>query len=275
MALRGAAAGVALLFVTWFAAFHVGIVERADHSILLGFAGLHRPRVDQITNFVADLCDPRPYVFLAAIPVVVALVRRRPRVAVTVGLIMLAANMTTQLLKPLLATPRWSPLVGPASWPSGHATAAMSLVLCAVIVAPPRRRPLVGAAMAVFAIAVCFSFLELGWHYPTDVLGGFLVATTWTLLGAAALYWLEARWPARRRGSGAPGGAQVSIAEALAPVGLLVLGGVLVLAVIVLARPHAVVNYASAHEVFVVGAAGIAALGLTIATGATLALRRG
>ncbi|MGI8506019.1 MAG: phosphatase PAP2 family protein [Solirubrobacteraceae bacterium] len=279
IALRGAAAGVALLFVTWFAAFHVGIVERADRSILRGFAGLHRPRIDQITRFVANLCDPHPYVLLAAVPVVVALIRRRPRVAVAVGLIMLGANTTTQLLKPLLATPRSGafpgPMVGAASWPSGHATAVMALALCAVIAAPARLRPLVGAAMAAFSIAVCYSFLELAWHYPTDVLGGFLVATTWTLLGAAGLSWLEARRPAPRRASDASAGAQVSIAEALAPMSLLVLGALLLAALIALVRPHAVVTYASAHVAFIAGAAGIAALGLVIATGATLALRRG
>ncbi len=279
IALRGAAAGVSLLIVTWYAAFHVGLVERADRSILRGFAGLHRPRVDQITRLIANLCDPKPYVVLAAIPIVVALIRRRPRVAVTVGLIMLGANETTQLLKPLLAVPRdlpsSGPIIGAASWPSGHATAVMALVLCAVIVAPARLRPVVGAAMAAFAVAVCYSFLELGWHYPTDVLGGFEVATTWTLLGAAGLSWLQGRRPARRRESGAPRGAPVTIAQVLAPVGLLILGAMLLAAGIVLVRPYAVVTYASAHAAFVVGAAGIAALGLTIATGATLALRRG
>lgn len=279
IALCGAAASVALMVVTWFAAFHVGIVERVDRAILRGFAGLHRPRVDQVTGFVAGLCNPNPYVLFAAITVAVALIRRRPRVAVAVGLIMLGANTTTQLLKPLLATPRSGafpgPLIGAASWPSGHATAVMALALCAVIVAPARLSPLVGAAMAAFAVGVCYSFLELGWHYPSDVLGGFLVATTWTLLGAAVLSCLEARRPTRRHPSDWPAGAQVSIAEALAPMSLLILGALLLASLIALVRPHAVVTYASSHVAFLVGAAGIAALGLMIATGATLALRRG
>ena len=64
-----------------------------------------------------------------------------------------------------------------ASWPSGHATAAMSFALCAVLAAPARLRPLVAAVGAAFAVAVCYSFLALAWHYPSDVLGGFLVAT--------------------------------------------------------------------------------------------------
>jgi membrane-associated phospholipid phosphatase len=279
-ALGGAAFGVCLLAVAWYAAFHVSFVEHADRSISNGFAGLHRPRIDQITNFIADLCNPRPYVFLAAIPVVIALIRRRPRVAVTVGLIMLGANMTTQVLKPLLAAPRWFPSqssyvwISPASWPSGHATAAMSLALSAVIVVSPRLRPAVGAAMATFAVAVCYSFLELGWHYPTDVLGGFIVASIWTLLGAAALWTLEARYPSRRRELSETGRPQFSFGEAIAPALVLILGAVALAAVVALARPHQVVAYVTAHTLFIVGAVAIGMLGLTLAIAAALALRR-
>ena len=106
MALIGAGACLLLLLITWYVAHYVGVVKRADVSILGGFAELHRPRLDSVTQFVAQLCNPHPYVVLAAVPVLVALVRGRPRVAITVGAIMLAANETTQLLKPLLAGPR-------------------------------------------------------------------------------------------------------------------------------------------------------------------------
>jgi hypothetical protein len=43
---------------------------------------------------------------------------------------------------------------------------------------------------------------------------------------------------------------------------------------IVLARPREVYAYAHTHEAFMVGAAAIAALGLALATGVMLALRR-
>ena len=144
MALRGAAAGVILLVITWYLTFHLALAGRADRAILNGFGGLQRARVNQVTSFIASLCDPQPYVYLAAIPVLVALIRRRPRVAVAAGMIMLGANLTSQLLKPLLAAPRTVPVPGftinAASWPSGHATAAMALALCCVLVAPARWR---------------------------------------------------------------------------------------------------------------------------------------
>ncbi len=278
MALIGAAGCLALLLLTWYAAHYVGVVKRADVSILGGFAELHRPRLDRLTHFVATLCDPHRYVVLAAIPVLVALVRRRPRVAVTIGAIILTANETTQLLKPLLAAPRdpvwWSPLSN-ASWPSGHATAAMSLALCAVIAAPARRRPVVAAAMSAFAIAVCYSFLELGWHYPSDVFGGFLVAATWTLLGAAALSVYEARRPSRTPETAVAGRPAFSIGQALTPAAVLLVAAAILAGLIALARPHAVLDYARAHETFVIGAAAIAALGMALASGLMLVLRRG
>jgi membrane-associated phospholipid phosphatase len=274
-ALAGAAAGVVLLAVVWYVSHYTGVGKRADVSILQGFADLTRPRLDRVTNFVAGLCSPSPYVFLAALPVLVALLRRRARVAAMIAIVLLCANETTELLKPLLAAPRDLYLSGfDASWPSGHATAAMSLALTAVIAAPPRRRPAVATAMAAFAIAVSYSFLELEWHYPSDVLGGFLVAGTWTLLGVGGLSIFDAR----RAGSAAevirPRRASFSVAEALAPVAVMAsVVGVLLL-LIVIAHPHEVIAYARDHETFVIGASSIGALGMLLASGLTLMLRR-
>ena len=146
----------------------------------------------------------------------------------------------------------------------------MALALCAVMVAPTRLRPAVGAVMAAFAVAVCYSFLELGWHYPSDVLGGFEVATMWTLLGAAALAWLHGRHPTPRPVTDG----RVSVTQVLAPVGLVIAAGLVAVGAVVAVRPHEVITYAGAHGAFVAGAAVIAAVGLAIATGLTLALRR-
>lgn len=280
IALAGAAVGVVLLALTWYVSHHVAVVMRADVSILRGFAQLHRPWLDTLTNFVAGLCDPHRYVFLVAAAIIVALARRRPRVAAMIVVVVLGANETTQLLKPLLASPRglpdWHP-VDAASWPSGHATAAMTLALCSIVAAPARRRPAVAAAMAAFAVAVCYSFLELAWHYPSDVLGGFLVAVIWTLLGIAALTIVEARRavaPARS-GTVRRAGMAVSVLQVLRPVAAMLAVVALALGVILLARPQPVIDYARAHETFVLGAGAIGLLGLMLSSGLTLMLRRG
>ena len=277
LALLGVGGGIALLFVTWYASFHVGLLQRADVSILRGFSDLHGPRLSRVAEFIAHLCDPKPYLFLAAVPVIVALRRGRAQVAIAIVAIVFGANVTTQLLKPLLAEPRGSlQLAGIApidagSWPSGHATAAMSLALCSVLAAPARLRPIVAAIGAVFAVAVSYSFLTLGWHYPSDVFGGFLVAATWTLLGVAAIFAANARVPVRAAGDAS---SRLSLREALGPPGAALAGAIVLVAVVAIARPHEVVTWTRTHTAFMVGAAAIGALSLALATGIMLALRR-
>jgi membrane-associated phospholipid phosphatase len=276
-ALIGAGALTLMLFATWFAAFHIGLFEHADRSILKGFTSLSgHPHVDGLAHRIAALCDPKPYVYLCAIPVLVAIARRRLWVALAVVAILLGANVTTLLLKPLLAHPRPTEVFpgltapSPASWPSGHATAAMSLALSCILAASRRWRPIVAAIGAAFAIAVSYSFLTLAWHYPSDVFGGFLVAGIWTLLAVAAVF------TANRRPQVAATELvqRVSIREALGPPSAALLGAVALSAVVVIARPEAVASYARAHGAFVIGASAIAALGLALATGVMLALRR-
>ena len=276
MALAGAAAGAVLLVITWYVVHNVAAVRQADATILGGFIHLHSYRLNRLTHFVANLCDPVPYVLFAPVPVLVALLRGRPRVAVALALVLLGANETTEILKPLLGGARdpvpGLPVLG-RSWPSGHATASMSLALCAVIAAPSRLRPLVSALMAAFAVAVCYSFLELGWHYPSDVLGGFLVASSWTLLAVAALWTYEAHRPALARA--AQRAPTFTIGEALAPPVTLLAAGLACAAIVTLARPHEVLGYARGHLTFVVGAAAIAALSFALASGLNLLLRSG
>ena len=276
IALCGAAVAAALMLLTWFLAFHVGFFKRADLKILSGFTDLRRPRESAIAGFIAGLCDPKPFVLFAGVIVLIPVMRRRPGAALTIAAILLGANVTTQLLKPLLAEPRAVPWgidpISAAAWPSGHATAAMSLALCSVLAAPARLRPLIAALGAAFAVAVSYSFLSLSWHYPSDVFGGFLVATVWTLLGIAALFSLRARFAGDVTEEIPPG--RTSVREALRPPVAALLGAIGLAGLVALAHPHAVVSYAQAHTAFVVGASAIAALGLILATGVMLALRR-
>ncbi len=278
--LVGAAVGVALLALMWIGVFHVAIIQRADQAILTGFAGLaHHSEPRSVANFIAHLCDPSPYVYFAGAVIGLALVRRRFWVAAAIAAIVLGANETTQLLKPLLAEPRAAWLLGgkapvnPVSWPSGHATAAMSLALCLVLASPARLRPLVAALGAVFAVAVSYSFLALEWHYPSDVLGGFLVAAVWTLVGVAAVFALDARGATGASASGTERSARIPIQRALAPPAAALLAAVALAGLVVVARPREVVAYAQLHHAFVLGAVAIGVLGLLLATGLMLALR--
>ncbi len=271
----GAVIGILLLGVVNVAAFHIGAVERLDASVFNGFGGLRlRPHVSGLAQRIADLCDPQPYIYLCVIPIAVALLRRRRDLAIAGLGILLGANLTTELLKKALDQHRLTGLihgVAPAagSWPSGHATASMSLALVLVVSVPPRWRVRTAALGALFALGVTYSFLTLGWHYPSDAVGGFLVATTWTLIGVALLSW----WQARRADGpralerGDPG-------HELAVVGGGLLGAVTLAAVAALGRLPAVVPYARGHEKLLAAMVGFALLAVALAGGVVLALRR-
>jgi hypothetical protein len=143
-----------------------------------------------------------------------------------------------------------------------------------VIAAPARRRPAVAAAMAAFAIAVSYSFLELVWHYPSDVLGGFLVAATWTMLGIAGLSIAEGRRSTRSAEAPRLRTAPFSVGEALAPVAVVIAVVAVLVGLVVLDHPHEVFGYVRDHETFVIGASAIGACGMLLASGLTLMLRR-
>jgi membrane-associated phospholipid phosphatase len=277
IALVGAAASFAVLVLVWLLAFHTAIGTHSDQAIFIGFGGLQRGHVNTIATFIARLCDPAPFVVLGAGLVALALVRRRPRSALVIAVMLVGANVTTQLLKVLLAHPRATSLlshhttVSAESWPSGHATAAMSLALALVLAVPARARPAAAAFGAVFAVAVSYSFLTLGWHYPSDVLGAFLVAVTWAQLGLAVLFAGDAR-PLRR--PELPLRPSLSLRSALAPPAAAVLGAGALVALIALARPHQFLSYANGHTAFIVGAGVIGAFGLALATAVMLSVRR-
>jgi membrane-associated phospholipid phosphatase len=243
-----------------------------DSLTLQGFQALNRPRLTSLANGLAHSVDPAPYALLGAILVAIAVIRRRPRVGVAVALVMGASVATSELLKPLLAEQRYyangTPSLSLGSWPSGHATAAMSVALCAVLVSPRALRPVVAALGTALAVCVSYSILILSWHFPSDVLGGFLVAATWIWVAVLLLREAEARWPVRPRAqAAAPAGGM------LVPVGLIAVAagaGMLV----VLVRPELMANLATGHRSFLAGAFAIAALAWLLATGLAAGLRR-
>jgi membrane-associated phospholipid phosphatase len=267
----GAGVCVALMVAVWLAAFHIGFFERADQSIYLQFGDLQGyGRIQRAAGHVVSLFDLDHYVIVVAALIIATLLRGRPRPAFAAGVIILGANASTELLKHALALPRPGGLVGPASWPSGHSTAAMSLVLAAVLCAPARLRPTVAALGALLAITVGYSVLAAGIHYPSDVLGGFLMAATWSLATVAALIGAE-RW---RPSSLASSGERLSIGAALGAPGAVLLAALALALVALITRPHQVASYIRLHEALVIGGLGIAGLGLALATGMLLSVQR-
>jgi membrane-associated phospholipid phosphatase len=174
----------------------------ADGWAVEGFLNLQRPWLNDVAEPVARLADPGPFAIWTALLAAIALWRRRPRHALAVLLLLGGANLVTQALKVVLVHPRPHEFLhhaqlGAEAFPSGHATASMALAFAAVLVAPHTWRPIVAALGALFALAVSESIMLLAWHFPSDVAGGFLVATSCALVTLAGLRAAEQRWPER------------------------------------------------------------------------------
>lgn len=192
---------LAALPVVYLVAFATSTGRRIDAVLFGRVAGADLDSVRQIGHRALDTIDIASLVLAGIALVVVGLARGRGGRAAAAGIVLVGSLATTELLKaalgPLdrrLAPNRGSEWEG--SFPSGHATIAMSLALAAVLVAPRALRPAAAVAGSVYAAAVGVSLVALGWHYPSDVVGGFLVASLWC---AAALVGLRA-WGERADG---------------------------------------------------------------------------
>jgi hypothetical protein len=138
----------------------------------------------------------------------------------------------------------------------------MTLALCAVLVAPPALRLVVAVCGGAFAAAVGYAVLVLAWHFPSDVLGGFLMAGGWTALAVAFLRIVEPARATAPAGGPAAGRAR----ELLVGVGIAVAAG-LAAAIVAAAPRDRIAIYASERPTLVVGTLVIAALAGALAVG--------
>lgn len=184
------------------AAYWVPAGRWADGWAIHGLLGLQRPWLNTWASRVVHLADVGPFVAATAALVGVALMRDRPRHAAAVVVLLAGSSVTSQVLKAVLAHPRHHAFLGhaqldAASYPSGHATASMALAFAALLVAPRVIRPLVALVGALFTLAISESAMLLAWHFPSDIIGGYLLATVFACLTVAALGAAAQRWPER------------------------------------------------------------------------------
>lgn len=249
--------GLLLVLVYWW-----GPARHADGAALRGFVGLERTGP---MKGVIRLADPLPYLLLAVALVATALARGSPGRAVVAALLLGGSALTSQALKPLLAFDRYESFLGPdqihaASFPSGHATASMALAFAAVLVVHERWRLVAAAGGTAFTLAVSFSIVSLGGHFPSDVAGGYLVAAAWFLAAVGAVH---ARRAAATRTGRSP---------ELPPRWAAVAVGLAALAIAVPVAPEAV-GYAERHTAFAAVAAGIGAAAAAALAGAAMLSR--
>ncbi len=227
---------------------------RLDSSVLgQGVDPSANPRV---YNATSDLLDTIDIASLAAIGfgiATIAVLRRRPASAIAAGVLIAGANVTTQVLKRVLGSsdPLGSEGVraGTGAYPSGHATVALSLALALVIVAPPTLRALMAVAGTLYASGVGIAVVALGWHYPSDVLGGFAVCAAWAAAAAIGAWAFSGRRRAAVPRDAAGVTTALIAATAIAAA----------VAAVALSRRDRLIVFADVHPRLIAGSLGIAA----------------
>ncbi len=287
--LLGALAALGGLVMCALAALRWPAAHWVDTTVLQGFVSLRSSQLHAPASVLVHIADPLPYAVFSTLLVGLALLRGQPRVALVIAVVLPVAAATTELLKQLLATPRLAPALGDgqlsaASFPSGHATASMALALALVLAVAPRMRSAAATLGAGLTVAVSYSLLTLGWHYPSDVLGGYLVACVSTLVAAASLQWAAGRWPARAgrravadalqraRAQRADRSAAVDQAASLpraweivrVPTTVGIVAGAFA-TLVAISRPDAALEFVQNHHAVLVGAAVIAGSALMVA----------
>jgi membrane-associated phospholipid phosphatase len=261
--LQGAAACVIAFAALMSLAYYSDRANWLDSAALHGFVSIYRPGIDNLATGLAHFCNPFPYALVAIAVIAIAVRARGLRTGAAVGFLLAGANVSSQVLKPLLAHHRelyYSEFhlnnINANAFPSGHATAAMSLSLAVLLIVPRAYRPLTAAIGTLFTLGVSFSILILQWHYPSDVVGGYLVATAWGLTALAGLRYVNERWPERgtvrtkaRKAFGPPSTA--AIARTFAFLAAVAIG-------LAASRAHELAGFADRHTAMLAVASAIA-----------------
>lgn len=257
MSLLIALASVATLPVVLGVARETDLGLRVDKASMVRVTEATAPRVHRATTELLHTIDVSSLLLVGGSLIVLALILGRLGAALGVAVLLAGANVTTQVLKDFLTD---ADLVGQSasatsSFPSGHATVAMSIALSAVIALPAQLRAVAGLAGAAYAAAVGVALVALGWHFPSDVAGGYLVSMAWAALVVAALAVSKER----------TSGARPLIPPLGIAAGLLVLALAFASAVAVAVSRHPeLLDYGRLHTTFFVASAALAALSLVL-----------
>lgn len=132
---------------------------------------------------------------LGGLAAVICVAAGRFRQAVLWTLVVGGLLAADPLLKVVFRRPAISRLPGDYSFPSGSAMVSMGVAVLFVLTLHNWWRLAGAVVAAAFVVTFGAMIVEAQWHYPSDVLGGWLVAIAWV-----ASSWLVLARDAARRG---------------------------------------------------------------------------
>jgi len=154
-----------------------------------------------IAHFASDGGGGVPLILGLLVIISLGILWRRPwHLLAAIGVFFLA-NITTQLMKLVLAHPKLQGALGASypveiDYPSGHTTAGLALGFALWLTAPPRWRGWAAVVGLGYGVAVGIGVVVAGWHYVSDVFGAAMVVGFWASLALAGLVAAKLETPA-------------------------------------------------------------------------------
>lgn len=242
-------------------------------DIVLRRADLGASRSNETVAALLDVVTVTSMAAAVALVAIIALIRMRRAMGLAAVLVLVISSVLSRILKAYVLS---RPDLGldestPAtlnSLPSGHATAAFSVVAALLFVVPVGLRPAMAALGVMGSSTIAFATMFAGWHRAADSLASFLLVTGVAAAVAMGVLFIEGlpdEDPGPTDPPGEPadraGAKRASRWPAVLSVGLLGLSGLLVAA---LANPTVRDSRLGAPAAFL--AAGLMIVGTSIAT---------
>ncbi|HEX7120113.1 MAG TPA: phosphatase PAP2 family protein [Longimicrobiales bacterium] len=191
----GAAAG--LLFAAVGHLVMTGATQAFDERVLRLGASLRTPFLDEAMLEITSLGNALVLFTMVGIASVFLWLTRHRYSAALLIIAVVGGDIMNDLLKGFYARPRpgvveWGTQVHSASFPSGHAMAAVVAYgsvafLVGRLESGANLRRATWAIALLIIVAVGISRVYLGVHYPSDVIAGFVAGAAWTAFVAATI----------------------------------------------------------------------------------------
>jgi len=159
-----------------------------DEPMLQAVHATSTPALDRVAQGITRLGSPWILPPLAGLMAIALAALKRWRSLLHTLLALPGCTLLNLLLKDLWKRDRpflWdsgAPRPHDFSFPSGHAMTSIALVaVLLILLGSSRWRPWAAALGVLFVLAIGWTRLYLGVHYPSDILGGWLMAIAWTV----------------------------------------------------------------------------------------------
>jgi membrane-associated phospholipid phosphatase len=174
-----------LVVAVYLAAVWTHSGQRFEDKILMVAAAASNSRQEMVA--LAILATVRKVTMAAAILVILAVaVRRRQAYTGILGAgVVVAAALTTQILQAVFSRPillRSGYRREDQSFPSGHTSIAMAVMVGLILVVPHRWRWYAVVLTAPWAIGMGVATVTVGWHRPSDTIGSDLIVLMYACL---------------------------------------------------------------------------------------------